>query len=252
MNGTVVAYLGNGNGTFTLTSTTPTPSSGYLALGDFNRDGKLDFATSGNLIALGNGDGTFQAPTDIVADPPSSGYSGIAAGDINNDGWTDLVLTNFAVPYNNTFGLLNNHQGGFAQVPTNFGELTAQPILADLTGNGILDLILEEPAGGEAVVYFGNWKGAFTLQVSLAGPITNTPGINLVADVNGDGIPDIWKSTSAKGAAPTPHHSVSGTGPSPGSVLVENLHGQLPKLDLPDIVVPDFSAAVMVLPNLTK
>jgi len=259
VNGTVVAFLGNGNGTFTLTSTTPTPSSGYLALGDFNHDGKLDFATSGNLIALGNGDGTFQAPTDIVADPPSSGFSGIAAGDINNDGWTDLVLTNFAVPYNNTFVLLNNHQGGFAQVPTNFGELTAQPILADLTGNGILDLILEEPAGGEAVVYLGNGKGAFTLQESLAGPITNTPGINLVADVNGDGIPDIGilqgdtlEIYLGQGGATYAAPFSIGTGPSPGSVLVENLHGQSPKLDLPDIVVPDFSGGVMTLPNLTK
>ena len=59
-NGTVVAYLDNGNGTFTVKSTMPTPSAGFLVLADFNHDGKLDFATSGNLIALGNGDGTFQ------------------------------------------------------------------------------------------------------------------------------------------------------------------------------------------------
>jgi hypothetical protein len=50
--GTFVAYPGNGDATFTLTSTTPAPSIGYLVLGDFNRDGKLDFATSGNLLAL--------------------------------------------------------------------------------------------------------------------------------------------------------------------------------------------------------
>ena len=44
----------------------------HLVLGDFNHDGKLDFATSGNLLALGNGDGTFQTPTAIVANPPST------------------------------------------------------------------------------------------------------------------------------------------------------------------------------------
>jgi hypothetical protein len=56
----LLAYLGNGDGTFTLKSTTVTPSSGgYVVLADFNHDGKLDFATSGNLLALGNGDGTF-------------------------------------------------------------------------------------------------------------------------------------------------------------------------------------------------
>jgi hypothetical protein len=49
VNGTVVGYLGNGNGTFTLTSTTATPSGYYLALGDFNHDGKLDFALATRL-----------------------------------------------------------------------------------------------------------------------------------------------------------------------------------------------------------
>ena len=55
----LVAYLGNGDGTFTQKSSTPI-GPGAVVLADFNHDGKLDFATSGNLLALGNGDGTFQ------------------------------------------------------------------------------------------------------------------------------------------------------------------------------------------------
>jgi len=128
--GTVVAYLGNGNGTFTLTSTTPTPSGGYLVLGDFNHDGKLDFATSGNLIALGNGNGTFRNPTDIIASPPTSKFYGIAAGDINNDRWPDLVLTTFGPPFVGAIVMLNNQQGGFTQAPGTTAESMAQPVLA--------------------------------------------------------------------------------------------------------------------------
>jgi hypothetical protein len=45
--GGVVAYLGNGDGTFTLASTTAV-SPGVLVFGDFNHDGKLDFADSSN------------------------------------------------------------------------------------------------------------------------------------------------------------------------------------------------------------
>jgi hypothetical protein len=264
VNGTVVAYLGNGDGTFTLKSTTQTPSGGYLVLADFNHDGKLDFATSGNLVALGNGDGTFQAPSDIVDNPPSSGFSGIAAGDINNDGWPDLVLTNNAVPYNNVFALLNNHHGGFTQVPTDFGALSYEPILADLTGNGNLDLILfyasgrlDGPPIGPAV-YVGNGRGEFTYKESLANP-AGLDGINMVADMNGDGIPDISMLVGdtltiflGEGGANYATPFSIGTGPSYGDLLVSNLHGQSLSAGLPDIVEPDTSGGVMVLLNLTK
>jgi hypothetical protein len=256
--GSVYAYLGNGDGTFTLTSTTPTPSGGYLAPGDFNHDGKVDFATSGNLIALGNGDGTFQSPTDIVANPPSGGFSGIAAGDINNDGWKDLVLTSAVFPVDaNTTVLLNNHTGGFTQVPTTFGALTGQPILADLNGDGNLDLILGGASGSGAEVYLGNGKGKFTSQPGLPGPFEATNGVNCVADVNGDGIPDILvlgydtiMIYLGEGNATYATPFGVGTGPSPGSIVVGHLHEQSAP-GLPDIVVPDSSGGVMVLLNLT-
>jgi len=51
-----------------------------------------------NLLALGNGDGTFQTPAAFVTNPPAGGFSNIAVGDINNDGWPDLVLTNVISP----------------------------------------------------------------------------------------------------------------------------------------------------------
>jgi hypothetical protein len=250
----VNAYLGNGDGTFTLKSTTPTQSGGYLALGDFNHDGKLDFVSSGNLIALGNGDGTFQNPTSIVSSSP--GFSGIAVGDINNDGWADIVLTidGFAT----ATVLLNNQHGGFNQVPASFGQYTVQPILADLNGDGNLDLVLMATDSGAAVVLLGNGTGAFASDQLLAGPVINTPGINLVADVNGDGIPDISVLGGdtlliflGEGNATYASPIGIGTGSSPSSILVENLQGQSPKTGLPDLIEPDSSGGVMVLFNLT-
>ena len=193
-----------------------------------------------------------------MANPPSSGFSGIAAGDINKDGWPDLVLTNGAVPYNNVLMLLNNHQGGFTQVPTNFGPLSDQPILADMNADGNLDLILGGAGGSGAVIYLGNGKGGFTFQAALPGPGGGN-GFNVVADVNGDGIPDVLAlgyDTLAvyldEGSATYASPFYIGTGPSPANILVENLHGQSPSAGRPDIVAPDYSGGVTVLLNLTK
>jgi hypothetical protein len=254
----LVAYLGNGDGTFTQKSSTPI-GPGAVVLADFNHDGKLDFATSGNLLALGNGDGTFQTPTAFVSNPPAGGFSNIAAGDINNDGWPDIVLTNADVPYSNLYVLLNNQKGGFTQVPTNFGELTNQAILVDVNGDGNLDLVISGVSGAGAFVYLGNGQGQFTYQTTLGGPAGAQAGFNMVADVNGDGIPDIeilGANTIAvylgEGGATYATPFYIGLGPSPGMMLVEDLHGQLSSAGLPDIVAPDYSGGVTVLLNLTK
>lgn len=131
-NGTVVVYLGDGHGDFVLQSAVPIPpvigGTGptppiTLVLADFNHDGKLDFATSSNGLVLGNGDGTFQTFTNIMANPPWYGFAGIAVGDINNDGWPDLALTDvdYYIYNNNAYIMLNDHHGGFTQAPTTFG-----------------------------------------------------------------------------------------------------------------------------------
>jgi hypothetical protein len=254
----VVAYLGKGDGTFTLSSTTTTSVEGYVVVADFNKDGNLDLATSGNLLALGNGDGTFQTPTPIVASPPYGGFSNIATGDINNDGWPDLVLTDANVPLVDLYVLLNNQKGGFTQAPTNFGAETIQAVLVDLDGDGNLDLILSYLTGGGAWVYLGNGRGGFTEQAELVDPMA-VSGIVMAADVNGDGVPDIAVLEGdtlaiylGRGGVTYEPPFFIGTGPSPGDILVENLHGQLPTAGLPDIVAPDTSGGVMVLLNKTK
>jgi hypothetical protein len=250
----VISFLGNGDGTFTEKSTTATASGPpYMVLADFNHDGKLDFATAGNQLALGNGDGTFQTPVNIVPNPPAQGFNNIAEGDINNDGWPDIILTNSDEPTTNLYVLLNNHKGGFTQVPANFGAGGTEAILADLNGDGNLDLVLN----GD--VYLGNGKGKFTLSELLnPGFEVDYPPPEMVADVNGDGIPDVALLVGdiavflglGDGTFAAPFFL--GQGPSPGSIFSANLHGQKSAAGLPDLVLPDTTGGVLVLINETK
>jgi hypothetical protein len=260
-NQTVVAYLGNGGGGFTQASTTSTPGGGFLAVGDFNHDGKLDFATSGNLLALGNGDGTFQTPVTFA--PDLYGLTNIAAGDLNGDGWTDLVVTQDTDSF--IYVLLNNQQGGFTvtKIVAKDGESLIDPtqiVLADLNGDGNLDIVTGSSYGGVAI-YLGDGKGNFTYSAQLVIP-TGVGGGSVVwvSDVNGDGIPDLVVTQAeigtvgvflgkGDGTFHTPYYV--GAGPSPGDILLENLHGQPASCGMPDIVAPDVTGGVSVLINLS-
>jgi len=254
--GGVGAYLGNGDGTFTLASVIPV-GSGVLALGDFNHDGIPDLADSSNQLALGNGDGTFQPPVVIDASPPPGDFEWIAVGDVNNDGYSDGLATNWD-PGHGLYVLLNNQHGGFTQSVVKKSGASQAVTLADLNGDGNLDAVVFLVSTEDAFVYLGNGKGEFTPITSLGWP--GPDGIvQQIGDVNGDGIPDVLMP--ADGSLGIALGNGDGTFQAPFAVgvgqgagqILQNLHGQSPKAGLPDIVSPDDSSGnVMVLINLTK
>src|SRR5207302_5536960 len=117
--GNLSVLLGNGDGTFRAAQTFTTGTTPeYVAVGDFNGDGKADLAVanyrSHNLsVLLGNGDGTFRAVQTFTT---GSGHQTVVVGDFNGDGQPDLAVANYDA--NDVWVLLGNGGGRFLPAPT--------------------------------------------------------------------------------------------------------------------------------------
>jgi len=216
--------------------------TGGVGLFDYDNDGYLDiFATNGARIHKGQGDhepadksapefwnrlyhnnhdGTF---TDVTekAGVRGSGYGmGVATGDFDNDGYEDLLLTN----YGSVILYRNNHDGTFSDVTALSGLRTegwmSSAGFFDYDNDGRLDLFIgryldwsfsknvycgSREEGGRAYCHPDNFKpissylfhnngnGTFT-DVSARSRIAASPGKTLgvaFADFNGDGKIDI-------------------------------------------------------------
>ena len=167
----------------------------FVAVADFNKDGKLDFVTtdcSANVqLFIGNGDGTFTAG-NIFASGGSS-PSDLVAADFDGDGYPDVAVINYNGSSNSSVGVLLNDKTGNLQsaVTYTLSGLTTQGIAAaDVNGDSKTDLIVPLNNGSAVSILLGNGDGTFQAEqdVSLG---VNYPAAATVADVNGDGIQDL-------------------------------------------------------------
>jgi Bacterial Ig-like domain (group 3)/FG-GAP-like repeat len=192
----LLSYLGSGDGRFQAKGTAlalGVSGAGVGVAGDFNSDGNLDVilpyscAPSGLLFLPGHGDGTFGAPINIPESQGGGQNLPLLVGDLNNDKKLDFIWGGVV--------FLGNGDGTFKQLPLTIPNGSAVVALADLNGDGILDVVsgLSATPGGGSTIYAGKGDGTFqatgfytvplppyTYQYSIA-----------VGDVNGDGNPDL-------------------------------------------------------------
>ncbi|MFZ0958577.1 MAG: VCBS repeat-containing protein [Candidatus Sulfotelmatobacter sp.] len=175
----VTILTGNGDGTLNLTSV------GYATGGfpyqsaivaDLNGDGLMDILVSDDNQSLvwmaGYGDGTFQAAKDFYAPVPDNNYGysySSATGDLNGDGFPDVVLANYG---DDTMGItvfLSNPDGSL-QPGVNYGTSGefGYVTVADFNGDGKLDIAASN-FDGYVQIFTGTGTGNF-----ISGPYYST------------------------------------------------------------------------------
>jgi hypothetical protein len=193
-------YLSSGDGTYQAPKTLPAPVDlNHLAIGDFNNDGKLDFATlngSAVDVYLGNGDGTFQAAKTVTSG--GTNPTAIVAADLNHDNKTDLVtLLNGPNPTMQIW--IGNGNGTFGKGQTlsvynpNASGFLSGAVTGDFDGDGKPDVaVLYSELGPTSVqVWYGDGAGHLGSPFVVA-DAKGYDDLNLVvADVNNDGRSDL-------------------------------------------------------------
>ena len=212
-NGAVAVLLGNGNGTFQPAALYSSGGAGATSavIADINGDGKSDvlvancgchngsFFNSGSIgVLLGNGDGSFRAAVDYDSGGPSPW--GLAVADLNDDGRTDLVVTNscWCLGHGTVAVLLSNGDGTLQSAVTydSGGNLPFSIVIADLNGDGISDLTVanrcrDSDCGADATgILLGKRDHTFETVVvfDAGGDFANSVA---VADMNDDHKPDL-------------------------------------------------------------
>ncbi|MBN1579575.1 MAG: VCBS repeat-containing protein [Anaerolineae bacterium] len=164
----------------------------YTALGDIDRDGNVDIVlgtlfpewyTAPDIVYYNQGDATFPVTT-TTCNTGSTLTRDLKVGDLNNDGYPDLVVADNIRDY-----LCINHDGVLSErrwLPSGASFSTA---LGDADGDGDLDIAMGANFGAQDRLYLNDGSALFSTTISFH-RAQRTYSLAF-GDIDGDGRPDL-------------------------------------------------------------
>ncbi len=195
--GALRVFLNQGNGTFdggsSYTRSVGTATTAMVA-GDFNGDGRDDIATLGGTTLytlLGQANGSLSTEQSYTSG--GSVVGGLATGDLDHDGSLDLVVAIGAVTTNSVKIFNGVGDGSFSAGNTHSMNSSSQIAVADVSGDGNLDII-----GNQGSLLKNDGSGGFSSVTYNGSPNVAHNRIS-TGDYNGDGMIDILLPSTSSG-----------------------------------------------------
>ncbi len=203
---TITLLTNNDAGVFTTTNIAS--SANYsrpscVRVADFDHDGGVDMVIANEsnpgsiTLLLNDGTGHFPVRTDYLTG--GSTARTVAIGDLNGDGYTDIIASvsgsnELAVFLN--WGATGGHAAGTFRPAVNYatGNAPYWVGLVDVNHDGFLDAVYTNTNDGTMGMRYGRGDGTFGPAATF--PVASSPQAIITGDFDGDGYPDIIVSDS--------------------------------------------------------